>query len=275
MALATTENTTSLDFGPAVALSCRECGARYDLGPIFACIECFGPLEIAYDFGRVTREQIAEGPTNIWRYRSLLPVPVDVTSKPNMAPGWTKLVKADNLARELGIRSLHVKDDSGNPTHSFKDRVVAMAVEAARNFGFHTLSCSSTGNLAGAVTAAAARAGLDACVFIPADLEEAKIVMASVYGGRLIAIEGTYDDVNRFCSELIGDELGDQWGFANVNLRPYYAEGSKTLAYEIAEQLGWRIPDQIVIPVASGSQLTKIDKAFKELIGLGLVEEKP
>jgi threonine synthase len=275
MALATTENTTSLDFGPAVALSCRECGARYDLGPIFACIECFGPLEIAYDFGHVTREQIAEGPTNIWRYRSLLPVPVDVTSKPNMAPGWTKLVKADNLARELGIRSLHVKDDSGNPTHSFKDRVVAMAVEAARNFGFHTLSCSSTGNLAGAVTAAAARAGLDACVFIPADLEEAKIVMASVYGGRLIAIEGTYDDVNRFCSELIGDELGDQWGFANVNLRPYYAEGSKTLAYEIAEQLGWRIPDQIVIPVASGSQLTKIDKAFKELIALGLVEEKP
>jgi threonine synthase len=275
MALATTENTTSLDFGPAVALSCRECGARYDLGPVFACIECFGPLEIAYDFGRVTRERIAEGPTNIWRYRSLLPVPADVTSKPNMAPGWTKLVKADNLARELGIRSLHVKDDSGNPTHSFKDRVVAMAVEAARNFGFHTLSCSSTGNLAGAVTAAAARAGLDACVFIPADLEEAKIVMALVYGGRLIAIEGTYDDVNRFCSELIGDELGDQWGFANVNLRPYYAEGSKTLAYEIAEQLGWRIPDQIVIPVASGSQLTKIDKAFKELIGLGLVEEKP
>ncbi|OUC92100.1 threonine synthase [Streptosporangium minutum] len=283
MALASTE-TTSLGrvedargkpFGPAAALSCRECGARYDLGPNFACVECFGPLEIAYDFGRVTREQIAEGPTNIWRYRSLLPVPADVAAKPNMAPGWTKLVKADNLARELGIRSLHVKDDSGNPTHSFKDRVVAIAVEAARNFGFHTLSCSSTGNLAGAVTAAAARAGLDACVFIPADLEEAKIVMASVYGGKLVGIEGTYDDVNRFCSELIGDELGDKWGFVNVNLRPYYAEGSKTLAYEIAEQLGWRIPDQIVIPVASGSQLTKIDKAFKELIALGLVEDRP
>ncbi|MFD8558754.1 threonine synthase [Streptosporangium canum] len=284
MALASTETTTSpgrvgdahgKPFGPAAALSCRECGARYDLGPNFACIECFGPLEIAYDFGRVTREQIAEGPTNIWRYRSLLPVPADVAAKPNMAPGWTKLVKADNLARELGIRSLHVKDDSGNPTHSFKDRVVAIAVEAARNFGFHTLSCSSTGNLAGAVTAAAARAGLDACVFIPADLEEAKIVMASVYGGKLVGIEGTYDDVNRFCSELIGDELGDKWGFVNVNLRPYYAEGSKTLAYEIAEQLGWRIPDQIVIPVASGSQLTKIDKAFKELIALGLVEDRP
>ncbi|WP_436764291.1 threonine synthase [Streptosporangium sp. V21-05] len=285
MALATTENNTTSSgraggardprFGPAVALSCRECGARYDLGPDFACTECFGPLEIAYEFGRVTRERIAEGPTNIWRYRSLLPVPEDVAGKPNMAPGWTKLVNAGNLARELGIRSLHVKDDSGNPTHSFKDRVVAIAVEAARSFGFHTLSCSSTGNLAGAVTAAAARAGLDACVFIPSDLEQAKIVMASVYGGRLIGIEGTYDDVNRFCSELIGDELGDQWGFVNVNLRPYYAEGSKTLAYEIAEQLGWRIPDQIVIPVASGSQLTKVDKGFKELIALGLVEEKP
>ncbi|MFC4060304.1 threonine synthase [Planomonospora corallina] len=276
MALATAETTAaSLDFGPAVALSCRECGARYDLGPDFACTECFGPLEIAYELPRVTREEIAAGPSNIWRYRSLLPVPADVASKRNMAPGWTKLVKADNLARELGVRALHVKDDSGNPTHSFKDRVVAIAVEAARNFGFHTLSCSSTGNLAGAVTAAAARAGLDACVFIPADLEEAKIVMASVYGGRLVAIDGTYDDVNRFCSELIGDELGDRWGFVNVNLRPYYAEGSKTLAYEIAEQLGWRLPDQIVVPVASGSQLTKIDKGFKELIALGLVEDKP
>nr|BFE84073.1 hypothetical protein GCM10020093_066740 [Planobispora longispora] len=284
MALTTAETVTApahagdspdRRFGPATALSCRECGARYELGPIFACIECFGPLEIAYEFSRVTREEIAAGPANIWRYRSLLPVPADVTGKPNMAPGWTKLVKADNLARELGIRSLHVKDDSGNPTHSFKDRVVAIAVEAARNFGFHTLSCSSTGNLAGAVTAAAARAGLDACVFIPADLEQAKIVMASVYGGRLVGIDGTYDDVNRFCSELIGDELGDKWGFVNVNLRPYYAEGSKTLAYEIAEQLGWRIPDQIIVPVASGSQLTKIDKGFKELIALGLVEEKP
>ncbi|MEU6743273.1 threonine synthase [Streptosporangium sandarakinum] len=284
MALAETEiptasvsADTALDgrFGPAVALSCRECGARYDLGPSFACIECFGPLEVAYDFGRVTREQIAAGPASIWRYRALLPVPEGVAARPNMAPGWTRLVNAGNLARELGLRSLHVKDDSGNPTHSFKDRVVAIAVEAARNFGFHTLSCSSTGNLAGAVTAAAARAGLDACVFIPADLEQAKIVMASVYGGKLVGIEGTYDDVNRFCSELIGDELGERWGFVNVNLRPYYAEGSKTLAYEIAEQLGWRIPDQIIVPVASGSQLTKIDKGFKELIALGLVEERP
>ncbi|GAA0946373.1 threonine synthase [Nonomuraea longicatena] len=265
----------SLEFGPAVALSCRECGARYDLGPSFACLECFGPLEVAYDFGTVTREQIAAGPTSIWRYRALLPVPADVAAKRNMNPGWTNLVRADNLGRALGLRSLHVKDDSGNPTHSFKDRVVAIAVEAARTFGFHTLSCSSTGNLAGAVTAAAARAGLDACVFIPADLEQAKIAMARVFGGRLIGIEGTYDEVNRFCSELIGDPLGDKWGFVNVNLRPYYAEGSKTLAYEIAEQLGWRLPEQIVIPVASGSQLTKIDKGFKELVALGLVEDTP
>lgn len=265
----------SLDFGPAVALSCRECGTRYPLGPSFACVECFGPLEAAYDFGQVTRADIESGPANIWRYRSLLPVPVDVASKPNMNPGWTKLVKAGNLGRALGIKSLYVKDDSGNPTHSFKDRVVAMAVEAARNFGFHTLSCSSTGNLAGAVTAAAARAGLDACVFIPANLEAAKIAMARVFGGKLIAIDGTYDEVNRFCSELIGDPLGDKWGFVNVNLRPYYAEGSKTLAYEIAEQLGWRLPEQIIIPIASGSQLTKIDKGFKELVKLGLVEDTP
>ncbi|TMR08537.1 threonine synthase [Nonomuraea turkmeniaca] len=265
----------SHDFGPAVGLSCRECGARYPLGPSFACLECFGPLEAAYEFGNVTRADIESGPANIWRYRSLLPVPADVATKPNMNPGWTKLVKAGNLGQALGIKSLYVKDDSGNPTHSFKDRVVAIAVEAARNFGFHTLSCSSTGNLAGAVTAAAARAGLDACVFIPANLEAAKIAMARVFGGKLIGIDGTYDEVNRFCSELIGDPLGDKWGFVNVNLRPYYAEGSKTLAYEIAEQLGWRLPEQIIIPIASGSQLTKIDKGFKELVALGLVEDTP
>ncbi|WP_283139023.1 threonine synthase [Rhizohabitans arisaemae] len=283
MAVARVENRTKT-FGPAVDLSCRECGQTYDLGPSFACIECFGPLEVKYQWddsadappvSPVTREQIEAGPPNIWRYRGLLPVPDDVLDKVNLAPGWTKLVRARNLGRELGMRELYVKDDSGNPTHSFKDRVVAIAVEAARNFGFHTLSCSSTGNLAGAVTAAAARAGLDACVFIPADLEEAKVVTAAAYGGRLVGIEGTYDDVNRFCSELIGDEAGEGWGFVNVNLRPYYAEGSKTLAYEIAEQLGWRIPDQLVVPVASGSQLTKIDKGLRELIKLGLVPAKP
>ncbi|BBA97987.1 putative threonine synthase [Actinacidiphila reveromycinica] len=267
-------------FGPAAALSCRECGARYPLSPVFACLECFGPLEVAYDLPtgdpEALRARIEAGPTNIWRYAPLLPVPADVTTKPNLNPGWTKLVKADNLARELGITGgLHVKDDSGNPTHSFKDRVVAIALEAARTFGLTTLSCSSTGNLAGAVGAAAARAGFRSCVFIPHDLEAGKVVMAAVYGGELVGIEGSYDDVNRFCSELIGDPIGEGWGFVNVNLRPYYGEGSKTLAYEIAEQLGWRLPDNLVIPIASGSQLTKIDKGLKELIALGLVEEKP
>ncbi|MBX9388728.1 threonine synthase [Streptomonospora nanhaiensis] len=262
-------------FGSAAALSCRECGQRYDLAPRFACEFCFGPLEVAYDFGDISREAIERGPKNIWRYAALLPVPDNVAELPNMNPGLTPLVRADRLAAELGMRALHVKDDSGNPTHSFKDRVVAMAVEAARTFGFRTLSCSSTGNLAGAVGAAAARAGFRSCVFIPAGLEEGKVVMAAVYGGQVVAIDGTYDDVNRFCSELIGDPAGEDWGFVNVNLRPYYAEGSKTLAYEIAEQLGWRLPEQIVIPIASGSQLTKIDKGFRELVALGLVEDRP
>jgi threonine synthase len=267
-------------FGPAAALSCRECGTRFPLSPVFACQECFGPLEVAYDLPagdpEALRRRIEAGPTSIWRYAPLLPVPADVADRPNLNPGWTKLVRADNLARELGITGgLHVKDDSGNPTHSFKDRVVAIALEAARTFGLTTLSCSSTGNLAGAVGAAAARAGLRSCVFIPHDLEAGKVVMAAVYGGELVAIEGNYDEVNRFCSELIGDPAGEGWGFVNVNLRPYYGEGSKTLAYEIAEQLGWRLPDNLVIPIASGSQLTKIDKGLKELIALGLVEDRP
>ncbi|GAB2834175.1 threonine synthase [Streptomyces daliensis] len=274
------QDNATVDLGPAVALSCRECGERIPLGPVFACEACFGPLEIAYDLPsgdpEGLRKQIEAGPDNIWRYAPLLPVPADVASKPSINPGFTKLVKADNLARELGITgSLHIKDDSGNPTHSFKDRVVAIAVEAARAFGFTTLSCSSTGNLAGAVGAAAARAGFRSCVFIPHDLEQGKVVMAAVYGGDLVGIEGNYDDVNRFCSELIGDPLGEGWGFVNVNLRPYYGEGSKTLAYEICEQLGWELPDQIVIPIASGSQLTKIDKGLKELIRIGLVEDRP
>ncbi|GLU47420.1 threonine synthase [Nocardiopsis ansamitocini] len=277
MAIVAEQPSTSAthSFGPAVALSCRECGERYELGPRFACDFCFGPLEVAYSFGTVTRASIEQGPNNIWRYAALLPVPANVRDLPNMNPGMTPLVRADRLAAELGLRSLHVKDDSGNPTHSFKDRVVAIAVEAARTFGFTTLSCSSTGNLAGAVGAAAARAGFKSCVFIPAGLEEAKVVMAAVYGGRLVAIDGNYDDTNRFCSELIGDDAGQDWGFVNVNLRPYYGEGSKTLAYEIAEQLGWRLPAQIIIPIASGSQLTKIDKGFQELIALGLVEDTP
>jgi threonine synthase len=263
-------------FGAAVALSCRECGERVELGPEYVCRSCFGPLEVAYDWPRpVTRAEIERGPNSIWRYAPLLPVSPDVASRPNLNPGGTRLVKADNLARELGLRALHVKDDSGNPTHSFKDRVVAIALEAARSFGFTTLSCSSTGNLAGAVGAAAARAGLKSCVFIPAGLEDGKVVMAAIYGGRVVALDGNYDEVSRFCSELIGDEAGAGWGFVNVNLRPFYAEGSKTLSYEIAEQLGWRLPEQIVIPLASGSQLTKIDKGLRELVALGLVEDRP
>ncbi|WP_029391233.1 threonine synthase [Streptomyces xiaopingdaonensis] len=276
----TTNGSSGPDLGPAAALSCRECGERFPLGPVFACEVCFGPLEIAYEHpkgdAQALREQIESGPNSIWRYAPLLPVPADVADKPSTNPGFTKLVRAERLGRELGVTGeLHIKDDSGNPTHSFKDRVVAIAVEAARSFGFTTLSCSSTGNLAGAVGAAAARAGLRSCVFIPHDLEQGKVVMAAVYGGELVGIEGTYDDVNRFCSELIGDPAGEGWGFVNVNLRPYYAEGSKTLAYEICEQLGWRLPDQLVVPIASGSQLTKIDKGLKELISLGLVEDRP
>ncbi|WP_069817347.1 threonine synthase [Streptomyces sp. TP-A0874] len=276
----TRDTADAVDLGPAAALSCRECGERSPLGPSFACQACFGPLEVAYELPEgdpeALRRRIAAGPDNIWRYAPLLPVPADAAAHPSLNPGFTKLVKAENLARELGIEGgLHIKDDSGNPTHSFKDRVVAIAVEAARAFGFTTLSCSSTGNLAGAVGAAAARAGLRSCVFIPHDLEQGKVVMAAVYGGDLVGIEGTYDDVNRFCSELIGDPIGADWGFVNVNLRPYYGEGSKTLAYEICEQLGWRLPDNLVIPIASGSQLTKIDKGLRELVRLGLVADKP
>lgn len=261
-----------LDFGPAIGLVCRECGAEYGLGAAYACMDCFGPLEVRYDFGTVTREQIEAGPTSIWRYSALLPVSAHAVDEPNLAPGWTRLLKADNLAKELGMTSLWIKDDSGNPTHSFKDRVVAVAQSAARRLGFGTLSCASTGNLAHAVAAASARAGQHSVVIIPHDLEDGKTVTTATYGGKLLAVEGNYDDVNRLCSELIGDPLTDDWGFVNVNLRPYYAEGSKTLGYEIAEQLGWRLPAQVVIPIASGALLTKVDKAWRELQELGLIE---
>jgi len=269
----TTPQPTGPDLGPARSLSCRECGAESPLGPFYACPECFGPLEVAYDFGPVTRERIAAGPRSIWRYRDLLPVPAHVASTPNLAPGGTPLVRADRLAAALGMRALWVKDDSANPTHSFKDRVVAVALAAARELGFTTLACPSTGNLANAVAAAAARAGIRSVVLVPADLEQQKIVTTAVYGGTLVAVEGTYDDVNRVASELAGEH--EDWAFVNVNVRPYYAEGSKTLGFEVAEQLGWRLPEQVVIPVASGSQLTKVDKAFRELTALGLVDETP
>lgn len=260
-------------FGNAVSLSCRECGTQVELGPSYACPECFGPLEVAYRFPAVTREEIEAGPANIWRYKALLPVPADIESSPNTEPGFTRLLRADNLARELGIRSLWVKDDSTNPTNSFKDRVVACALSAARELGASVFACPSTGNLANAVAAAGARAGIRTVVLIPSNLEQPKQVNSAVFTESLIAVDGNYDDVNKLAQEIAAEEEG--WAFVNVNVRPFYAEGSKTLGYEIAEQLGWRLPDQIVIPVASGSQLTKVHKAFKELIELGLVEDKP
>ena len=265
--------STSFDLGPARALSCRECGHQIPLAAEFACPQCFGPLEIAYEFDGVTRESIEVGPTSIWRYRQLLPVPTTVQDHPNIEPGLTRLIKADKLGSALGIRNLWIKDDTGNPTHSFKDRVVAVALAAARELGFTVLCCPSTGNLANAVAAAAARAGWDSVVLIPSSLEQAKVQMTAVYGGTLLAVDGNYDDVNRLATELAAEH--EDWAFVNVNVRPYYAEGSKTLGFEVAEQLGWRLPEQIVVPVASGSQLTKVDKGFTELGTLGLVDATP
>jgi threonine synthase len=255
-------------FGSAANLVCRECGATYELGPSHVCEMCFGPLEIAYDpdlQAMVTRESITAGPATMWRYHGLLPVAPLV----DLNVGMTRLVPAPHLARELGMRSLWVKDDSGNPTHSFKDRVVSVAASAARALGYEVLACASTGNLANAVAAAAANSGLRSVVLIPHDLEAGKVITTAVYGGTLVAVEGSYDDVNRLCAEVAG-EL--PWAFVNVNVRPFYAEGSKTVGYEIAEQLGWRLPEQVVIPIASGSLLTKVDKAWRELVALNLVE---
>src|SRR6186997_1519949 len=260
-------------FGNATHLICRECGATTALGPFYACTECFGPLEVGYEFPTITRERIEAGPRSIWRYAPLLPVPADIATFRSTDPGFTRLVDARNLADDLGLKQLWVKDDSGNPTHSFKNRVVPVATSAARELGLQVLACPSTGNLANAVAAAAARAGIKSVVFVPQNLEKQKILASAIYDTSLIAVEGTYDDVNKLASEIAAEEEG--WAFVNVNVRPYYAEGSKTLGYEVAEQLGWRLPDNVVIPVASGSQLTKVDKAFQELIRLGLVEEKP
>ncbi len=264
---------TPFDLGPARALSCRECGHQVRLAPEFACPQCFGPLEVAYAFGDVTRASIEAGPRSIWRYRQLLPVPSDVQRHPNIEPGLTRLIKVDRLGAALGLRNCWVKDDTANPTHSFKDRVVAVALAAARELGFSVLCCPSTGNLANAVAAAAARAGWDSVVLIPSSLEQAKVLTTAVYGGTLLAVDGNYDDVNRLATELAAEH--EDWAFVNVNVRPYYAEGSKTLGYEVAEQLGWRLPEQVVVPVASGSQLTKVDKGFTELGDLGLVEPTP
>jgi threonine synthase len=264
---------------PARALVCRGCGAEYPLAAQHACYECFGPLEVAYDqaaLARVTREEIAGGPPNIWRYASLLPVGQDPAARVTLNPGFTPLVPATALAREIGIRApLWVKDDSANPTHSFKDRVVSVALTAARALGFDRYACASTGNLANSVAAHAARAGVPSMVFIPSDLEPGKVVTTAVYGGDVVAIDGSYDDVNRLCSELTETDEFESTAFVNVNVRPFYAEGSRTLGYEVAEQLGWRLPAQIVIPMASGELLTKIDKAFAELVEIGLVTAPP
>jgi threonine synthase len=266
-----TERTQPVKLGNATSLTCRECGKSIALGPFYACEDCFGPLEVGYDLPRLTRADIEAGPLSIWRYAPLLPVPADITSRTTTEPGFTRLIRADGLARELGMRKLWIKDDTGNPTHSFKDRVVAVALAAAQEMGFTVLACPSTGNLANAVAAAAARAGIRSVVMVPANLELQKILTTAVYGGTFVTVDGTYDDVNRLASELAGEH--DDWAFVNVNVRPYYAEGSKTLGFEIAEQLGWRLPEQVVVPVASGAQLVKIDKGFSEFVELGLVDQ--
>jgi threonine synthase len=260
---------------PASTLVCRNCAAEYPLGPQHACFECFGPLEIGYDkdaLARVTRDDIAEGPHSIWRYAGLLPVGQNPRTRVDSGTGMTPLIRADRLADELGFTApVWIKDDSANPTHSFKDRVVSVAMTGARELGFERIACASTGNLANSVAAHAARIGMPSIVFIPSDLETAKVVQTAVYGTTLLGIEGSYDDVNRLCSELSETDEFENTAFVNVNVRPYYAEGSKTLGYEVAEQLGWRLPAQYVAPMASGSMLTKINKAFRELVGAGLV----
>ena len=256
------------------ALKCRECGREYPIEPAYTCSWCFGPLEVAYDYDAIrdhtSRERIAAGPANIWRYADLLPS--DDHPAIDLGAGFTPLVRADRLAAELGLGEVWVKNDTLNPTNSFKDRVVNVALAKALEFGFTVAACASTGNLANSVAAHAARAGLESYVFVPSNLEAGKIVTTAVYGGNLVAVDGNYDDVNRLCAELAGTY---PWAFVNVNVRPYYAEGSKTLAFETAEQLGWRAPDHVVVPIASGSQLTKIHKGFHELHTVGLLDEEP
>jgi threonine synthase len=251
-------------------LVCRECGARFPTEPIFVCEHCFGPLEAEYDLdglgGEALRERIVSGPLSIWRYQDLLPAAR--VPEWDLAPGFTPLVRAHRLGEALGLRHLYLKDDTRNPTWSFKDRVVAVALAAGKTFDFTVFSCASTGNLANAVAAHAAKAGLRAVVFIPKGIERAKVITTSVYRPTLVEVDGTYDDVNRLCLE-IGDE--HRWAIANVNLRPYYSEGAKTLAYEVAEQLGWKAPDRVIVPVGSGNMFVKIHKGFEEFQDLGLV----
>jgi threonine synthase len=255
-------------------LVCRECGRRFPTEPIFVCEHCFGPLEAEYDLGGFTgealRARIAAGPASIWRYQDFLPAAR--VPEWDLAPGFTPLVRASRLGEVLGLRHLYLKNDTRNPTWSFKDRVVAVALAAGKTFNFTVFSCASTGNLANAVAAHAAKAGLRAVVFIPKGLERAKVITTAVYRPTVVEVEGTYDDVNRLCLE-IGDE--HRWAIANVNLRPYYSEGAKTLAYEVAEQLGWKAPDRVVVPVGSGNMFVKIHKGFEEFQQLGLIPPHP
>ena len=252
------------------SLSCKECGADYPLEALYVCEQCFGPLEVAYDHSALdpaeAKRKIQAGPAGIWRYADFLPF----AERPRdpLQPGLTPLVRADRLAERLGLTEVWIKNDAANPTHSFKDRVVAVALAKARELGFETVACASTGNLANAVAAHAAAAGLDSYVFVPADLEEQKLLATGVYGTTLVGVRGNYDDVNRLCTELCETR---PWAFVNVNLRPYYSEGSKTVAYETVEQLGWSLPDRIVCPIASGSLFTRIGKGLQEWLELGLV----
>jgi threonine synthase len=257
----------------ATKLRCRECGAQYGLEARYVCDQCFGPLEVGYEHGiedvEHARRRIQGGPQNIWRYHDFLPLAgAPPRNRTGLPAGCTPLVRADRLARRLGLREVWVKNDAANPTHSFKDRVVSVAANRARELGYRVLACASTGNLANSVAAHGAALGLESYVFIPADLEEQKVLATGVYGTKLVKVKGSYDDVNRLCTELSGER---DWAFVNVNLRPYYAEGSKTLAYEIVEQLGWELPDRVVAPIASGSLYTKIAKGFEEWTALGLV----
>lgn len=255
-------------------LVCRECGRTYPVEPLSICEACFGPLGVAYDLeglaGKISRREIEEGPSTLWRYRALLPAP---DGEPiDLGAGFTPMRRADRLGKALGIEELWLKDDTGNPTGSFKDRVVSVATTVARSFGFDTVACASTGNLANATAGHAAAAGLSSYIFVPHDLERAKIVATGAFGANVVAVKGNYDDVNRLCSE-VAEIL--PWAFVNVNLRPFYAEGSKTLGFETAEQLGWELPDHVVVPVASGALLTKIHQGFRQLAAVGLIEERP
>jgi threonine synthase len=257
---------------PPESLRCKECKTTYALDARYVCERCFGPLEVAYaprgdaDPASLKR-RIQAGPHSLWRYTDFLPV--SAPPRGTLPAGWTPLLRADRLGERIGLGELWIKNDAANPTHSFKDRVVSVALARARELGFETVACASTGNLANAVAAHAAAAGLESFVFIPSDLEEQKILATGVYGTNLVAVRGSYDDVNRLCTELSGER---DWAFVNINMRPYYAEGSKTLAFETVEQLGFELPDRVVAPIASGSLFTKIARGFEEWIEAGLVE---